>query len=75
MADELTALADSIRGMSRDEAEARLRSLKVADIKRLAAMVDVRLHSGAPKDELIATMLQFLIDLPRGAEVIRNLRK
>ena len=54
----------------------------MADIKRLAAMVDVRLHSGAPKGELIATMLQFLIDLPRGAidlprgaEVIRNLRK
>ena len=71
--EELKVLADEIRGLTRDEAENHLLSLSVASIREVGRLVGIRLHSKAPKDEHVERLLLHLFDMPRGAEVIRNL--
>ena len=73
--EELKVLADQIRELTKDEAEARLLSLTVLAIRQLALLVDIRVPSKATKGEHIETLLLHLFDIPAGDEVIRTFRK
>ena len=72
--EELKVLADQIRELTKDEAEARLFSLTVASIRQLAPLVGIRVPSKATKDEYVETLLLHLFDIPKGHEVIRTFR-
>ena len=72
--EELKVLADQIRELTKDEAEARLLSLTVPAIRQLALLVDIRVPSKATKGEHIETLLLHLFDIPAGHEVIRTFR-
>lgn len=72
--EELKVLADQMRELTRDEAEARLLALTVPAIRQLALLVDIRVPSKATKGEHIETLLLHLFDIPTGHEVIRTFR-
>ena len=62
-------------GLTRDEAAAELRNLKVDSIRRLAASLGIRIPSKATKSEATSTLLAHVFDIPAGQELIRTFHR
>ena len=63
-------LSRRFSGLTRDEAAAELRNLKVDSIRQLAASLGIRIPSKATKAEATGTLLAHVFDIPAGQEII-----
>ena len=73
--DGLALVAEELRESSRLDAEARLGSLTVGEIRQIAPSLGVRIPSKGTKSEYIQMLLTQVFDAPAGQELIRTFHK